>query len=225
MKRFYNNTISSKVVKNALHVLALLCVLFGFSNSAWGQSFGIIGGGNLNLPSNVGDIKEMSKNGSTYTYTITTKGNSDWFRIYKLPINNNNQSATCLYSSTENVALDTEISCSVGQYRQFNLSNLENGGTYTFTLVYTSDTNIKLTVTESVIDYSKRTIYFENTLGWSNVYAYLDWYWDGYHDPSKGAGANGHAYVKMEPTGCDNILEAVFDQDITGAKVLRCMRY
>lgn len=216
MKRFYNNTVSSKAVKNALRVFALLCVLFGFSNSAWGESFGIIGGGNLNLPSSVGDIKEMSKNGSTYTYTITTKGTSDWFRIYKLPINNNNQNETCLYSSTENVALDTEISCSVGQYRQFNLSNLINGGTYTFTLVY-SDTNIKLTVTESIIDYTKRTIYFENTLGWSNVYAYLDWYWDTYEN--KGAGANGHAYVKLEPTGCDNILEAVFNQDITGSKI------
>ena len=215
MKRFYNNTINSLVLKNALRVFALLCVLLGFSSSAWGQSFGIIGGGNLNLPSSVGDIKEMSKNGSTYTYTITTKGTSDWFRIYKLPINNNNQNATCLYSSTDKVALDTEISCSVGQYREFKLSDLENGGTYTFTLVYTSDNNIKLTVTESIIDYTKRTIYFENTLGWSEVHAYWDVYWDN----EKGAGANGRNYTKMTPTGCGNIWEGVFASDITNGNI------
>lgn len=215
MKRFYNNTISSKAVKNALRMFALLCVLLGFSSSTWGQSFGIIGGGNLNLPSNVGDIKVMSKNGSTYTYTIKTNGTSDWFRIYKLPINNQNQNATCLYSSTENVALDTEISCSVGEYREFKLSDLENEGTYTFTLIYTSDTNIKLTVTESVIDYSKRTVYFENTLGWSEVHAYWDVYWDN----EKGAGANGRNYTKMTPTGCGNIWEGVFASDIKNGNV------
>ena len=216
MKRFYNNTKMSGAFSSVLRVFALLCVLLGFSSSAWGQ-FGIIGGGNLNLPSGVGDIKEMSKNGSTYTYTITTKGTSDWFRIYKLPIDNNNQNASCLYSSTENVALDTEISCSVGQYREFKLSNLENGGTYTFTLVYTSDTNIKLTVTESVIDYSKRTIYFKNTLGWTEVYAYMDIYWDSTSDGfDAGAGANGRHSAVMEYTGCDNIWKAVFQTDIVG---------
>ncbi|MBR2368910.1 MAG: T9SS type A sorting domain-containing protein [Paludibacteraceae bacterium] len=217
MKRFYNNTINSLALKNALRVFALLCVLLGFSSSAWGQSFGIIGGGNLNLPSNVGDIKGMSQNGSTYTYTITTKGTSDWFRIYKLPINDSNQNASCLYSSTENVALDTEISCSVGQYREFKLSNLENGGTYTFTLVYTSDTNIKLTVT-SLQEDPNCVLYFDNTIGWSNVYAYHSIYWDEVNDNDgdKGAGAKGRHYAKMEPTGCGNVWKAVFGAPIQG---------
>lgn len=38
MKRFYNNTIMSGALSKALRVLALLCVLLGFSGSAWGAT-------------------------------------------------------------------------------------------------------------------------------------------------------------------------------------------
>ena len=39
MKRFYKNTLMSRVFKNALRVVALLCVLFGVSTSAWGETY------------------------------------------------------------------------------------------------------------------------------------------------------------------------------------------
>lgn len=206
MKRFYNNTISSKAVKNTLRVFALLCVLFGFSNSAWGAYY-LQGDGWLGLS----DAKtEMKASGSEYTYTFTsehTDASGKWFKIY----NGNTQLG---YNSDNfTITLGTTYTCT-NRYTEFKLP-LESGVTYEIKI--TSDK--KLTVTEVVIDYTKRTVYFKNTLGWSNVYAYLDWYWDEYKDPSLGAGANGHAYVKMEPTGCDNILEAVFNQDITGSKI------
>ena len=41
MKRFYNNTIMSGALSKALRVLALLCVLFGISSSAWGAEAGL----------------------------------------------------------------------------------------------------------------------------------------------------------------------------------------
>ena len=39
MKRFYKNTLMSRVFKNTLRVVALLCVLFGVSSSAWGETY------------------------------------------------------------------------------------------------------------------------------------------------------------------------------------------
>jgi hypothetical protein len=38
MKRFYNNTIMSGAFSKALRVLALLCVLMGFSSSVWAEA-------------------------------------------------------------------------------------------------------------------------------------------------------------------------------------------
>ena len=38
MKRFYNNTLMSGAFSKALRVIALLCVLLGFSSSAWGAN-------------------------------------------------------------------------------------------------------------------------------------------------------------------------------------------
>ena len=43
MKRFYNNTIMSGALSKALRVLALLCVLFGISGSAWAEDYYITG--------------------------------------------------------------------------------------------------------------------------------------------------------------------------------------
>ena len=39
MKRFYNNTLMSGAFSKALRVVALLCVLLGFSGSAWGAKY------------------------------------------------------------------------------------------------------------------------------------------------------------------------------------------
>ena len=39
MKKFYNNTKMSGALGKALRMLALLCVLFGFSSSAWADYY------------------------------------------------------------------------------------------------------------------------------------------------------------------------------------------
>ena len=39
MKRFYNNTLIGGAFSKALRVVALLCVLLGFSSSAWGATY------------------------------------------------------------------------------------------------------------------------------------------------------------------------------------------
>ena len=39
MKRFYNNTLMSGAFSKALRVVALLCVLMGFTSSAWGETY------------------------------------------------------------------------------------------------------------------------------------------------------------------------------------------
>ena len=39
MKRFYNNTLIGGAFSKALRVVALLCVLLGFSSSAWGETY------------------------------------------------------------------------------------------------------------------------------------------------------------------------------------------
>lgn len=201
MKRFYNNTINSLALKNALRVFALLCVLLGFSSSAWGAYY-LQGDGWLGLS----DAKtEMKASGSEYTYTFTsehTDASGKWFKIY----NGNTQLG---YNSDNfTITLGTTYTCT-NRYTEFKLP-LESGTTYVIKI--TNDK--KLTVTKEVIDYTKRTIYFDNIFGWSNVYAYINVYWDKDHDPSWGAGANGQPCVEMEPTGCGNIFKAVFDQDI-----------
>lgn len=204
MKKFYNNTINSLALKNALRVFALLCVLLGFSSSAWGAYY-IEGDSYI-----VSQKTEMVTSGTEHTYTFTsehTDASGKWFKIY----NGNTQLG---YNSDNfTITLGTTYTCT-NRYTEFKLP-LESGATYVIKI--TNDK--KLTVTKEVIDYTKRTVYFDNTLGWSNVYAYLDWYWDTYNDPSLGAGANGQPCVKMEPTGCGNVLKAVFDQDITTSKI------
>ena len=45
MKRFYNNTLMSGAFSKALRVIALLCVLFGVSGSAWGKTIYLDAGG------------------------------------------------------------------------------------------------------------------------------------------------------------------------------------
>ena len=212
MKRFYNNTISSKAVKNALRVFALLCVLFGFSNSAWGETYYIWGDNSLGFKdSNTSIGMKQSGEDHLYTFTANSTSSGRWFKIYYGT--NKDVGANAIGTGSNNkITLGTEYSCKQGSYSEFIL-DIESGKTYTIKL----SSKLKLTVTESIIDYSKRTIYFENTLGWSEVHAYHSIYWDDAGDGyDAGAGADGKPHAVMEPTGCGNIWKAVFESEIQG---------
>ena len=50
MKRFYNNTLMSGAFSKALRVVVLLCVLLGFSSSAWGTTYYLWYNGKSNQP-------------------------------------------------------------------------------------------------------------------------------------------------------------------------------
>ena len=215
MKRFYNNTKMSGAFSSALRMLALLCVLLGFSSSALGETIYIAGSDWMNLTNNPMDNPmTKSDNVHTYTFTASNTGDNQWFKIYK----DQNDDSHYLGSTESNIKVGTEYACKVGGKTEFKMS-VETGKTYTITLTYTNENNIKMLITEIVIDYTKRTIYFENTFGWSNVYAYINVYWDKDHNPSWGAGANGQPCVEMEPTGCGNIFKGVFNQDIPAGRI------
>ena len=205
MKRFYNNTINSLALKNALRVFALLCVLLGFSSSAWGQTYYIWGDNSLGFKdSNTSIGMEQSGSDNLYTFTANSTSTDRWFKIYYGT--NKDVGANAIGTGTnDKITLGNEYSCKQGSYSEFKL-DIESGKTYTIKL----SSALKLTVTESVIDYSKRTIYFKNTLGWTEVYAYMNVYWDNTY----GAGANGRHYVKMEPTCNPEIYKGVFSADI-----------
>ena len=212
MKRFYNNTINSLAFKNALRVFALLCVLFGISNSAWGETYYIWGDNSLGFKdSNTSIGMKQSGEDHLYTFTANSTSSGRWFKIYYGT--NKDVGANAIGTGSNNkITLGTEYSCKQGSYSEFIL-DIESGKTYTIKL----SSKLKLTVTESIIDYSKRTIYFENTLGWSEVHAYHSIYWDNAGDGyDAGAGANGKPHAVMEPTGCGNIWKAVFESEIQG---------
>ena len=66
MKRFYNNTLMSRVFKNTLRVVALLCVLLGFSSSAWGTTYYLWYNATSNQP-NYKDGNFKMSSGATLT--------------------------------------------------------------------------------------------------------------------------------------------------------------
>ena len=146
MKRFYNNTLIGGAFSKALRVIALLCVLLGMSSSALAQSFGIMGDGSMGLDSN--QPKQMSQNVKTYTYNFKATGSGEkWFRIYKnYPSANQND---CVYSSETLLNVGTTIKCTkVGEHKEYKAA-VVNGTSYTITLVFTSDTNITLSLTST----------------------------------------------------------------------------
>lgn len=146
MKKFYNNTLIGGAFSKALRVIALLCVLLGMSSSALAQSFGIMGDGSMGLDSN--QPKQMSQNVKTYTYSFTATGSGEkWFRIYKnYPSANQND---CVYSSETLLNVGTTIKCTkVGEHKEYKAA-VVNGTSYTITLVYTSNTNITISLTST----------------------------------------------------------------------------
>lgn len=212
MKRFYNNTISSKAVKNALRVFALLCVLFGFSNSAWGATYYLWQGTADNYSQMTTKTATTIENNICVWENITLEGNKDNY-FY---VATGTTESTILKREFEKVTIPNGVSFSTGSWSNGRYFKLWYSSNLTLTITCDlTNTKIKVTVVEKEIDYSKRTIYFENTLGWSEVHAYWDVYWDN----EKGAGANGRNYTKMTPTGCGNIWEGVFASDIKNGNV------
>ena len=66
MKRFYNNTLIGGACSKALRVVALLCVLLGFSSSAWGDTYYLWYNAKSNEP-NYKDGNFMMSAGATLT--------------------------------------------------------------------------------------------------------------------------------------------------------------
>ena len=66
MKRFYNNTLIGGAFSKALRVVALLCVLLGFSSSAWGDTYYLWYNAKSNEPNYKNSNFEMSA-GATLT--------------------------------------------------------------------------------------------------------------------------------------------------------------
>ena len=80
MKRFYNNTIMSGALSKALRVLTLLCVLLGFSGSAWGAT--ITGGTTLYLDANGGG---WSADGVRFAaYVCNGSSAAKWYSMTKV---------------------------------------------------------------------------------------------------------------------------------------------
>lgn len=54
-------------------------------------------------------------------------------------------------------------------------------------------------------------IYFDNSIGWDNVYVYFNAYWDTYNNPSHGAGAKDKPYGQMKQIGETNRYYYAYD--------------
>ena len=79
MKRFYNNTKMSGALGKALRMLALLCVLFGFSSSAWADYYFYQTDQDNWCDAN-GNWLETTKEGNVYTFNYTfTEVNKNYY--------------------------------------------------------------------------------------------------------------------------------------------------
>ena len=152
MKRFYNNTKMSGAFGKALRMLALLCVLLGFSSSAWGAYY--LEG---ELPGLNGWDKTtpMTKSSDkVYTYTFKGAGNGDkYFKIYTEPKDNWGQDRDKFImgngGDTQNantIKVGDSYNYTKGSKSQ-NIIKITLGTTYTITV--TDNGNDKATVTLS----------------------------------------------------------------------------
>ena len=161
MKKFYNNTKMSGAFSNALRVLALLCVLLGFSSSAWGAYY--LEG---ELPGLNGWDKTtpMTKSSDkVYTYTFRGEGNGDkYFKIYTEPKDNWGQDRDKFIMGDGGNTQNTNTINIGGSYNYTKGSKSQNiikitlGTTYTLTI--TDNGNDKATVTLSEKCTPKSTI-------------------------------------------------------------------
>ena len=218
MKRFYNNTISSKAVKNALRVFALLCVLFGFSNSAWGANKYLVynsqGGDDYRNNTTIVSATATDSKGP-FVWNLTVEKDKTYY-LYFSTQNSTNGMYGKSYSA--------EVTAEGDIYDTGNQEWSEKRTVYfksrknnvTVTANFPGGNKILVTISAGA-ENPNCVLYFDNTVGWSEVHAYHSIYWDDTSDgDDAGAGANGKPYAKMEPTGCGTIWKAVFEEEISG---------
>lgn len=131
------------MIKKNIQFLILTAALLGISSSALAITFGIKG--NYGMPSSsMIAMTESPTNTFKYTFTASGTGNN-YVKFYK---NQQDGNSTCVTTSASvnPVTYGTEYSCTVGSYKEFQMS-ITSGTTYTCTVVYTSDSNVKVTFT------------------------------------------------------------------------------
>lgn len=126
-------------------VLSLIVALTALSNVAWGTTFGIKGNDHYGFPNG---MTEMTANGTTFTYSFSaTAGGESWFKLYKDKTENNNNMVSC--SSATKFTVGTQYNCKIdGTYHELKV-DLTKGVTYTVTVVYTSNSNVKVTISNA----------------------------------------------------------------------------
>lgn len=142
MKKFYNNTKMSGAFSNALRVLALLCVLLGFSSSAW-AGYLICGPDAMGLSYNSG--KEMTKSGAVYTYTFTATNDAKpaYVKFYNGSISDSNWMGCDEWQPQVN--LETNYTCTQNKKTEYKI-NITKNTTYTITLTAKSESDLSSAV-------------------------------------------------------------------------------
>ncbi|MEE0990962.1 MAG: right-handed parallel beta-helix repeat-containing protein, partial [Paludibacteraceae bacterium] len=138
MKRFYNNTKMSGAFGKALRMLALLCVLLGFSSSAW-AGYLICGPDAMGLSYDSG--KEMTKSGAVYTYTFTATNDAKpaYVRFYNGSISDSNWMGCDEWQPQVN--LETNYTCTQNKKTEYKI-NITKNTTYTITLTAKSESDL-----------------------------------------------------------------------------------
>ena len=135
MKKFYNNTKMSGAFSSALRVLALLCVLLGFSSSAWADYY--IWGFNSNgwdVTSSPKALK-MTQNGSIWSYTHSSFTNDDY--LFFITTSNSTTKETAYSGHIENLTMTQgSFSLAQGSYSGKTLYHIWNPNKEQITIEY-----------------------------------------------------------------------------------------
>lgn len=135
MKRFYNNTKMSGAFGKALRMLALLCVLFGFSSSAWADYY-IWGFNNNGWDVTASpQAQKMTQNGSIWSYTHSSFTNGDY--LFFITTSNSTNKETAYSGHIENLTM-TQGSFSLiqGSYSGKTLYHIWNPNKEQVTIEY-----------------------------------------------------------------------------------------
>lgn len=140
MKRFYNNTKMSGALGKALRMLALLCVLFGFSSSAWADYY--IWGFNGNDWSSTASPKaqKMTNSGSLWSYTKSDFTNDNY--VFFITTSNSTNKETAYASHLENLSVsEGKYYLKQGSYGGKTLYNIYNPNKDQITFIFNTANN------------------------------------------------------------------------------------
>lgn len=135
MKKFYNNTKMSGAFSNALRVLALLCVLLGFSSSAWADYY-IWGFNNNGWDVTASpQAQKMTQNGSIWSYTHSSFTNGDY--LFFITTLNSTNKETAYSEHIENLTMKQgSFSLIQGSYSGKTLYHIWNPNKEQVTIEY-----------------------------------------------------------------------------------------